>query len=406
MTVVARATRATTLALGAMGLVACEHYTPPPTREITIELCDGSTWAAYLLADRDWMYLGPGNGSYTFAATERIGIARGNFPEGSSYLTVDWLTADQAVEKFRCTTMSAGPGLIGGDVTGANGPQWAAVYYSGAVTSVASDQSSWQLNAQVVPATLVATLFEINAPPYISSRVIVRHDQSYLPGVPVPLLDFDSDEAFVPDVHTVAVTGPLSYAIVSYITRGRTHFLSNAQIGPAMPDELPRNGAIHTIPATRMATGDLHLITIDANDRTTQQYVREGRDLSLALGPPLAALTFITHGTVPYRRDGVTLQVQPEYAAAFSVEMTQATPGHLRTITLNATREAVEGQHAFWALTVPDFSHVTDFPESSAFEEGEFSWVVRATSRRFGLSPSTAQEGETARNATRHGAHP
>lgn len=394
-------------ALGLCVLVACDDTTGPPTERITLNICDNSQWIAYQNDGGPWTLLGQGNGLYTFAATRRLGIARARFPQTSSSITVDYLTPEQAVAKLSCVQGSASPGgFVGGSVAGLSNFRWANVILNGIGAYVSTGGTSWQMEAQPVPATLVAVRYDSGVGSIRTNGVIIRRERSYISGTPVPLLDFDSDEAFVPQMNTLSFSGPRAYANVWYMTRGREHSMGSVPLGPLQDGEMPRTAAIYSIPAARQAPGDIHVLSLSVDRRTTQQYVRDVSDRTLTLGPPLATPTFTTVATAPYRRVHAGLPSQEEYGAAVSIDVAQLTATRSSRITLNATREYFGGTPAVWSLTVPDFSGVAGFQLVGAFADGEFGWFANGSNRRFGLSASTAQDGETALYASQSGSIP
>lgn len=386
-------------------LAACDDATAPTTESITLDICDGSHWIAYQNDGARWTLLGQGDGVYTFAATRRLGIARARFQAHASMITVDYLTPEQAVEKLGCAPGAALPGgPLSGSIAGLTGFQWATVYFNGIGTYLPPGSDSWQMPAQPIPATLLAARYDSAAG--LANRIIIRRDRAYASGTTVPLLDFDSDEGFAPQVNTLSFTGPHALASVWYLTRGWEHALSSVPMGPLGDEVIPRTAVLYSLPAARQVPGDIHVLNLQSDSRVAQHYFREASDRALTLGPPLAAPTFTTVATDPYRRARAELPWQPEYGQAVSINMAQLTATRSSRVTLNATREYFGEAPAVWSLTLPDFSRVAGFQLDGAFAEGEFSWSATATGRRFGLSPANAHDGETALFASRQGTSP
>jgi hypothetical protein len=394
-------------ALGLLLLVACDDTTGPPTERIALDICDGSHWIAYQNDGAEWRQLGQGSGVYELAATRRLGIARARFATDGSVITIDYLTPEQAVHKLSCPPFGVSPGgHVGGSVAGLDNFHWATIIWNGIGAYVSTGGTSWQMEAQPVPATLVAVRYDSGTASVSANRIIVRREQSYLAGTLIPLLDFDSGEAFVPQVHTLSFTGPRAYASVWYHTRGREHFLSSVPLGPIMDGDLPRTAAFSSVPLAQQVPGDIHSLTLQADGRGAQLFFRGGSDRTLSLGPHLAMPTFTTVATAPYRRVRAELPSQAEYGAEVSVDVAQVTSNRSTRISLTATREYFGGTPAVWSLTVPDFSGVAGFQLVAAFAAGEFGWFARGSDRRSGLSVATAQDGETARSAYQAGIHP
>ena len=386
----------------ALMLAACGDVNGPPTERITLDICD-DRWIAYQNDGAEWRLLGQGSGVYTLAATRRLGIARALFFPGSSSweVTVDYLTPEQAVAKFGCVESAPWAGFLTGTIAGMTGSQQAFIHYRGVNTHVPSPaHTSWSLLTQGGPGTLVAARHGAGFAP--ANRIIIRRDRSYDTGTPVPLLDFESSEGFAPEVSTLSFSGPSATAYVAYGTGGREHGLSYVEMGAPGDGEMPRTAAaVSSIPAARRSPSDIHRLELTAGDRMVQRYFRDGADLSLALGPPLATGTFTVLATTPYRRVRAEVPSQPEYAAAISVEMSQRSSGRRSTATLSATREYFGATPAVWSLALPDFSGITGFQLANALTEGELRVTVTATSRRFGLTSANAQDGETVLSASR-----
>lgn len=392
-------------------LVACTESTGPRP-SIPVTLCDATShWMAYQNDGGRWTYLGAA-GTRTFMATPRVAIARARFltqeqPAGTaSRIHVDYLTAEQAIQLFSCQEFPGGPGgRIGGSVAGTSGFAFANVYFNGIGAFVPPDQDTWAMEAQAVPATLLAARYDTTANTFWADRVIIRRDQSYLPGTPVPLIDFSSSEAFAPQVNTASFTSPRAALSAWYYTGGREHFLSSIPID----DDTPGSGPIYSIPATQLAAGDMHVVTLSTIDnRAAQRTFRIGQDLTLSIGPPLAIPTVVTVATQPYRRIRVELPSQPEYGAFVEVNLAQLTTNYDRSsqITMRATREYFGETPAVWSFEVPDFSGVEGFQLLGMFAEGAFGWYTHATNARFGRSIANAPDGEISFSASRSGNSP
>ena len=392
-------------------VVACGDSTAPrPTIAVTI--CDRTShWIAYQNEGGRWTHLGA-EGTHSFMATPRVAIARARFltqaqpPGTGSRVYVDYLTAEQANVHFTCREFPGGPGgMIGGSVAGASEAFYAQVYYGGIGAHMTDDLSAWSMEAQAVPATLVAVRHDSSANAMFADRVIIRRARSYLPGAAIPLIDFASDEAFTPQLNTVSFSEPGASLNVWYFTGGHEHFLSS--VPPA--DAAMQSGPIHTVPEAQLAEGDIHQVSIVTNDgRDVSRFVRAGSDFTLAPGPALAAPTISTVALLPHRRFRVEMPRQAEYGASVEIGLLQLTDNFDRSsqIWLHASREYFGETSSTWSFEVPDFSAVPGFQLVGMFADGDFSWVARATDARIGLEPSNAEHGETTRGARRSGNSP
>ena len=375
---------------------------------MSLTLCAGSAdWIAYQNEGGRWTHLG-GAGSWTFKATPRLGVARFvAHPNGTgSSLHVAYLTAAQAARLFTCPAFPIPPdGMISGSIAGASDHFYAQVYLNGMTAYMSQDRSEWTVSAQPVPATLVAVRYDSMGNAMFADRLVVRRDQSYLPGTFVPLIDFASEESFAPQVNTASFAGARASLTVWYISNERVHLLSSV---PPI-DATPQSAPLHSLPAVRLAEGDIHMAHLRMGElRSVDRYFRVGEDVTLSVGPELATPTLTTVATQPYRRIRVELPSQPQYDASVDVYLAQNAPASNSSsdITLYTTREYFGGTPSVWALEVPDLSSIPGFQLVHAFAEGEFTWYVRATNARFDLNHRTAQDGETALHALRLGRTP
>ena len=81
---------------------ACNDSTAPVSK-LTVSICGDFDLAAYQNENQAWKLLGHGNGTYTFNATHRLAIAKvryGAWPS-DAIVTLDYLTAEQAAERFK-----------------------------------------------------------------------------------------------------------------------------------------------------------------------------------------------------------------------------------------------------------------------------------------------------------------
>lgn len=386
------------LALGAIGAAACDA-TAPSTREITLDLCDDAAWVAYQNDGGRWQHLGAGRASYRIRVTDRLAFVRMYFSPSvtSAYSIVDWVTADQLPAIVGCSDPATATGTISGRLTGLTDAHWATVFYGGSAVHVVDGASAWQMSARTAPATLAAIRYDSTFPQSLrgADRVILRRDQSFVPGTPVSPMDFTSDEAFAAEQHTVSFTGPSAGVRSAVVIGGYTLDLSYAALLPTTSGEPARSASIVTLPEARLAAGDLHVMTIETADRFAWHYARAPGDHAMSLGPPLVSAVATTLATALYRRVRVELPSQPEYAAWVSLTVSQHRQDGYSMVNMRATREYFGGTPAVWSLTIPDFSAATRFPAAAMPREGDVFWSASASNRHSGHTPRNASDGET-----------
>ena len=380
-------------------------------------MCDPAHWVAYQNGDGPWTVLGTGNGIYELPVTTRLGIARARFQDESSVLVVDYLTSEQAVSALKCPVSdevsSGNMGVISGGIAGLTNGRWAYVIFNGTGAFVPAGATAWQLEAHPTAGLLAGLRYDsVGAGGAVAARsIILRRDRSFSAGATVPLLDFDSNEAFEPTVSTLSYTGPRAFANVWFLSGRGEYFLSSVPAGPLMDGDMPRTATMRSMPAVRQADGEINVLNLSTNvageHRVVHHYFVQGSDRTLELGPVLATPTFTTIATSPGRRVRVDLPSQVAYGAAMAVEMAQLTTTRSSRVTLTATREYFGLTPEVWSLTVPDLTGLTGMvPTGAALGSGEFSWSARANDRRFSLAGTNVLDGETVLYGSRQGSSP
>ena len=380
-------------------------------------MCDPAHWVAYQNGDGPWTVLGTGNGIYELPVTTRLGIARARFQDESSVLVVDYLTSEQAVSALKCPVSdevsSGNMGVISGGIAGLTNGRWAYVIFNGTGAFVPAGATAWQLEAHPTAGLLAGLRYDsVGAGGAVAARsIILRRDRSFSAGATVPLLDFDSNEAFEPTVSTLSYTGPRAFANVWFLSSGEDYFVSSVPAGPLVDGDMPRTASFYSIPAVRQADGEINLLRLSTSVagelRVIEHYFVQGSDRALELGPVLTTPTFTTISAPPARRIRVDLASQSAYGAAMAVEMAQVTSIRTSRVTLTATREYFGITPPVWSLTIPDLSGLPGMIASgAALGEGEFSWFAQANNRRFSLAFSNALDGETVLYGSRPGTSP
>lgn len=404
------------VALGPCLVTACDDTTAPHTEPITLYLCETPHWVAYQNDQGPWQGLGEGRGPFTFPATQRLALARARFQGESSRLDIDYLTSAQMVARFNCDDGPGTPpptGFINGTVAGLTDGQWARVSVDGIGRDIPSGGTTWEMDAQRTPSNLLAMRYPAPASldTILANKVIIRRDRTYVPGLTIPTLDFESSEAFEPSYHTLSSTGPGGSTSVYFHSGGREHFLSSGSLGPAGGGEASRTARFATIPATRLAPGEIHSLgvshhTPDAS-RYTGHFFVQGGDRTLTLGPELTMPTFTTVATTPGRMVRIDLPSQIDYGASIAVSMAQLTATRYTQVDLRVTREYVGFTPAVWSVTIPDLSGLPGMvPSGAALHAGELGYSISAGSARFGFSSANALDGEITRGASRRGTVP
>ena len=401
-------------AIGAVAtLLACRGSDAPtaPLASVPVTLCVAG-WLAYQNDGAPWVRATSQGGRYSFAATDRLAIAWQTVAAGaSSYLSVEYLTADQAVATYGCRSSLTPAGVASVVVRGFSLPMFAEVRYGVGGMSTYTPDTPFNLYVyQAATDDLVATRVE---PPGIATRAIIRRAPSYANGASVSV-DFASAEAFALAEHALRWTGPEAHVQVNFRTatgpgsEPSGNVLQSIVSGPSGSGDGARRTTLYSIPSSHTAPGDLHYLRLGGNERSVELVYREARDRDLIFGPPANTPSFTTVATSPNRRIRATVTAQPEYDRRVSVLFVQRATGMANghIIQMAATKEYLRGTPQIWSLTMPDLSIVDGFDRNAYPTAGDYEWVLSASSQPLDFKVETAREEQIFRSATRNGVAP
>lgn len=403
----------------AAGILACGDAPSgpksPPTTPLTI--CAGEMWTAYRNDGGEWTRVPASGGpTVTFEATERLAIARGgpiDVPNALPQLQVHFLTAAQARLQFACTSglWPLPPGTFTGVVDGIAADGWADVQYGGrsGASSLRASSPTFTLWAVDGDNDLVATRWPSDRlEPYRVDRAIIRRAQRYAVGSSITL-DFGAAEAFPLAERTLLWTGPGAHVQVNFFTaQGNDNVIQSTSAGGASTGDIARSTPLHTMPAERLAPGDLHRIAVSGDRRGVELYVHTVGDRTIEFGPPVPAPTFTTVATTPYVRVRASLPAQAEYGAHVWLFLQQRAlvNGYWSTtsaVSMTATREHFGGTPRTWMLEIPDLSRVPGFRNVFGPRAGAFEWGATVTSGTYWLRPPDVSDGTVVRYGRSHG---
>ena len=386
------------LALASSMLQSCgDPITAPKTREIRLSSCRRDIlWAGYQNeGSRTWTRIDGLYPGVTISATARLAIAV--FYRGGPI--VDFLTADQAAATFVCDGGSAAMKTISGSIRGLGANEIG--YVTVAPSSVASVYADGPFTTRVGvgPVDLVATRLQpLASGGNRTTAMIVRRGLDPPDGATLPTLDFNSAEAFAPESTGLTMQGVPSgwktVALVNFIPRGgdENPLFYGLVTGPTT--------TIPSVPASRLASGDLQLLILNANAPATLvsgiKLYHLGSAQTIAVGPQLNEPVFTTVATTPTFRFRIDMVAQPEYPSAIQFVISQTdSSGPGPRLTLNASKEYFGNTPGIWSLTVPDFSGADGYQSSWGFSSERFDWVAYATSLPYGFSyERNARDGD------------
>ena len=401
---------------------ACDDEPSAPRLTTPVTFCTDAPFVAYRNEGEGWKRLLPRDGPLTplgsvfeFDATARVGLAYAWGDRTLPYLVVEYLSAAQASVARRCDDLGVQPppqGSTGvvrpwngvGEVQVAYGPYPYPRIHFGA-------DSVFGLATLESPSDLVAVRGAWTDILRVE-RMILRRAQHYPRGSRV-VLDFAAAEAFALDEQTLHFDGPRTTIEVKFRTAGgqQVHVAGRA-VGNSDDPALPREVTIHSVPASRLEPGDLHVVTLEdvlsgGRQRRVELWTREPRDLTMRFGPPASMPTLRTEATSPYVRVTAEIPSQPEYDAGVGIFYDQAPPLN-SSVWVRATREYFGGTPATWRLELPDFRGVDGFPVNTGLKVGPLRWALDVANRPglpwVALGPPT--EGLVLRRAAVEGLRP
>lgn len=218
--------------------------------------------------------------------------------------------------------------------------------------------------------------------------IILRRTPALVDNATIPVLDFNSVEAFAPAVANMTINGIGAEGAMS-VTRLRTahgeneiSFLTNAPVTAA-------TRSYNAIPETRLEPGDLQLALATSTPNSTNSgrsatvYFRAPVNLLLTLGAPVIAPVLSTVATTPSLRLRARLEQQSDYDRTTAVTYQQ---GPNTQVTVSETAAYAAPGVAGYELIVPDLSVVSGFDTRWSLRAGEpVSWTAVRTGGTLGL---------------------
>jgi hypothetical protein len=235
----------------------------------------------------------------------------------------------------------------------------------------------------------------------VPTRIILRRTPELPDSATLPVLDFNSPEAFAPQVANVAIAGlgtegaQLITQLLTAHSRNEIALLS----GPAAATR-----PFYGIPDSKLEPGDLHVIGVTANPTTANSvrsavvYFHSPVDQTLTLGAPATVPAFSTVGTTPSLRLRARFDIQQDYDRITSINYQQ---GQTTLVSVGMTAAYSARAGTGYDLIVPDLSAVSGFDTRWALRAGEpVFWIATRTGGTLGLGVSpVATNGATSRTA-------
>ena len=383
-------------AAGALALCAsCTDVTSPVNSQpidIALDFCASQmpVWFAYQnVGQAGWTRVLPdAEGTFRFSAARRVALAFvfQNGADSETQIIGAANTELQAVSEIACLDES-GVKQLNGTVTGATGSQLSQVTMFFSSVYLASSQSSFSLT-QLADRSLDLIASRVNVSgttTQTSDRVIIRRNQNYVNNASIPLLDFNSAEAFAPTTSAVNITGAVAgesmFLYENFFSQQKTsHVLYFSQLSGGGSVVVP------TIPAAQTAAGDYHDLFVVANSvdgdafRGAESYFRNPpATQNLPIGPAITATPQFTDvATSPHVRLRMSLAIGANsYSRAVNFEFDQQ-------LNFNSNKWSVivtEGFYSFnptaWDVEMPDLSGTDGWQNAWGLQAGTaIDWMV------------------------------
>jgi hypothetical protein len=236
---------------------------------------------------------------------------------------------------------------------------------------------------QDILATRVSRLNGTN----VLTRVILRHTLALPDSATLPVIDFNSTEAFAPVVATATVVGLGAEGAASR-TRLRTS-LSESQISFLTSSETASSRTFYAIPESRLQAGDLQVLSATANPttaniiRSAEVYFRVPVDQTLTLGAPATMPALSTIAATPSLRLRAKFAIQPDYDRLTGITYQQG-QNTILTVSMTAAYAALD--NVGYDLVVPDLTNAPGFDSRWALHAGErVFWIATRTGGTLGL---------------------
>ena len=392
-----------------------------PSNTVAVPFCadQAPAWVAFQDGDGTWS---PASAiidgtravyRHTFAAN-RGGMAVGQrFGIGLTILNVSYgAPAELAAfgNTFPGSCTLAPPKAILGSIAGLADNQGATV--SGGFSSAfifPGDHSFVLSDLTDEPQTILATRNTRGVNDAVTlDKLIVRRTPALPDSATIPVLDFNSDEAFAPAVANVTIEGlgpEGAQALTRLVTANSQSiisFSSNSTTGATR--------SYNALPASRLAPTDLQSLTVSGNPtaeliiRSATVYFRAPANQTIALGPaaPTPAISVIARA--PALRLQTVLPPQTVYDRFASINYQQGST----LVSVGMTTQYANLSNRGYDLSIPDFSGVAGFDPQWALRANATGGIFWTETRiggtlGFGTSILSPTNGAFIRSTTRNG---
>jgi hypothetical protein len=330
--------------------------------------------------------------------------------DGGSILVVYYGSRDelQAIGAGVCEDRETTK-MVTGTMAGVGVTQRGFVTMGGASAAVQGGGSAFSLDGvSLGPVDLIASRggFQSDGMGGFSDvldALIIRRDLDPADGSVLPVLDFNSSEAFAPVERNLTVTndmGQFLFVFGGYATK------NGASFGSFFSPSLAAS-SYFGVPSGEQADGDLHSLTVTAtalqNDepvtsRNVTTWFKDAVDKTITLGPELSSPTVTIAATSPVVRPRMQLPTQSEYDRFWTIGYGQDE----RFVSILVFEGF--GVGATLDIAVPDLSGAAGWQNDWGLGSAETFWTVLGSGfQGGGGGESPIVEGATNLGATRFG---
>ena len=390
-----------------------------PLTTVDVLFCrdQAPSWVAFQDGDDAWTTATPmldGRHAvyrHSFAANHG-GIAAGHrFNVGLTTLNVSYgAPAELAAfgNTFPEDCAESGPKALLGTIAGLAENQVATV--SGGFSNAfifPSDHSFVLSDLTDAPQTLLATRGTRVNDVFTLDKLIVRRTPSLPDSATIPVLDFDSDEAFAPAVANVTIEGLAPEGaqtftrLVTANSQSIISFLSNSTTAATR--------SYNALPESRLAPSDLQELIVSGRTtpeltiRSATMYFRAPVDQTIALGPAAAAPAISVIARAPALRLRAVIAPQTVYDRFTSINYQQGST----LVSVAMTAQYASLTNGGYDLSIPDFSGIAGFDPAWALRSnatGDIFWTEGRIGGSLGFGFNVAPtNGSFSRSATRNG---
>lgn len=353
-------------------------------------------WFAFQDGSGPWTQVQPdADNKYTFDINSgRGGVAIAMTPSGQATVQIQYGTQAELNQQGVgiCGGSSVGK-TINGSVANVGLTEQAYISLGGAASTVlgASGINTFQImNVPDGTVDLVASRAAFSTggsgPVIDFNKGIIWRDLNPADGSTLPVLDFESADAFTPVQQNLTINNlGTDGALIT-----ESFFTQNGGIGTlyaGVSQSTSMNRTFKTVPSSVTQSGDLNLLTVAAwaNGSTSPTMTRSAiayfaapADQMVTLGPQMGAVTVSAGGSTPYLMPRIQYTIQNEYGMYFVWGASQSggTTGH--TLLVGATAGYLNGASTF-DMTMPDFSPA-GFDAALALDPGvQTTWTFAAS---------------------------